>query len=228
MNKSLIKTSDSIATRVQNAKQFLLENPKECIVCAARIFNLAETTLYSSIEREKTPPKKTGGQNKILEEHQVRAIHEFIRSLIAYGIQPTHKVVLAAITTLKRAQDAEFNGPSPRWFRQWWKDNGLHKIKTKPLAVVRYTAAQESDVRSWFDRYQRVLAELGITRSQDIWNFDEAGFRVGCMKGHEILVPSDIKEFYSISPENRKYLTIIESINAAGHQPPPRFNHARS
>ena len=39
------------------------------------------------------------------------------------------------------------------------------------------------------------------------------------MKGHEILVPSDIKEFYSISPENRKSL-IIESINAAGHQPP--------
>ena len=76
-------------------------------------------------------------------------------------------------------------------------------------------------MRSWFDRYQRVLPELGIIRSQDIWNFDEAGFRVECMKGHEILVPSDIKEFYSISPENRKSLTIIESINAAGNQSPP-------
>ena len=40
------------------------------------------------------------------------------------------------------------------------------------------------------------------------------------MKGHEILVSSDIKEFYSISPENRKSLIIIESINDAGHQPP--------
>ena len=50
MNKKLIKTSDSIATCVQNAKQFLLENPMKSIVCAARIFNLAETTLYSSIE----------------------------------------------------------------------------------------------------------------------------------------------------------------------------------
>ena len=91
MNNDFIKTSDSIATRVQNAKQFLLENPKESIVCAARIFNLVDTTLYSLIEREKTPLKPTEGQNKILEEHQVRAIHEFIRSLIAYGIQPTHK-----------------------------------------------------------------------------------------------------------------------------------------
>ena len=176
MNKNLIKTSDSIAKRVQNAKQFLLENPKESIVCAARIFNLVDITLYSLIEREKTPPKKIEGQNKILEEHKVRAIHEFIRSLITYGIQPTHKVVFAAINTLKRAQDAEFNDLSPRWFRQWWKDNCLHKIKTKLLAVVRYTAAQESDVRLWFDRYQRVLAQLRLTHSQDIWSFDEAGF----------------------------------------------------
>ena len=64
MKKNLIKTSDSISTRVQNAKQFLLETPKESIVCAARIFNLAETTLYSSIEREKTPPKKLEGRTK--------------------------------------------------------------------------------------------------------------------------------------------------------------------
>ena len=126
-------------------------------------------------------------------------------------------MVFAAIKTLKRAQDAEFNDPSPRWFRQWWKDNGLHKIKTKPLAVVRYTAAQESDVRLWFDRYQRVLAELGITHSQDIWNFDEAGFRVECMKGHEILVPSDIKEFYSIKHQRRRSSTTFSC-----------FNHARS
>ena len=40
------------------------------------------------------------------------------------------------------------------------------------------------------------------------------------MKGHKILVPSDIKKFYSISPENRKSLIIIESINAAVNQQP--------
>ena len=57
INKNLIKTSDSIATRMQNAKKFLLENPKESIVCAARIFNLVDISLYSSIEREKTPSK---------------------------------------------------------------------------------------------------------------------------------------------------------------------------
>jgi hypothetical protein len=56
------------------------------------------------------------------------------------------------------------------------------------------------------------------SRIEHLWNFDEAGFRVGCMQKGDILVPDDICEYYSISPENRKSLTIIESVNAAGHK----------
>ena len=41
------------------------------------------------------------------------------------------------------------------------------------------------------------------------------------MKGHEILVPSDVREFYAMSPENRRSLSIFEYINAAGDYPPP-------
>ncbi len=52
-------------------------------------------------------------------------------------------------------------------------------------------------------------------------NFDEAGFRSGCMKKQEIIVPIEIREHYQVSPENRKSLTIIEMINAAGEFPPP-------
>ena len=56
-------------------------------------------------------------------------------------------------------------------------------------------------------------------RRRDLWNFDEAGFRIGCLKGQEILVPNDVKEYYSLSPENRRSLTIFEAINAIGSKP---------
>jgi hypothetical protein len=39
------------AKRIENAKQFLKENLTEFIVCAARIYDLIEFTLYSSIRR---------------------------------------------------------------------------------------------------------------------------------------------------------------------------------
>ena len=41
------------------------------------------------------------------------------------------------------------------------------------------------------------------------------------MKGEKILVPLDIKQFYAVSPENRKSITVFEMINAAGQYPPP-------
>ena len=38
-----------------------------------------------------------------------------------------------------------------------------------------------------------MLKEYKITQN-NIWNFDETGFRVGCPKGEEIYVPLDVKE----------------------------------
>jgi hypothetical protein len=76
---------------------------------------------------------------------------------------------------------------------KWWKANGLHKIKSKPLAVVRLTAQQEKDVIKWFEKYRATLSQYNIKR-RNIVNFDEAGFRVGCAKGQWILVPEDIQE----------------------------------
>ena len=53
------------------------------------------------------------------------------------------------------------------------------------------------DVEAWFADYRVVLRELNIKNKRNIINFDEAAFRVGYMKGHEILVPTDVKEHYS-------------------------------
>jgi hypothetical protein len=46
------------AMRIENAKQFLKENLIEIIVCAARIYDLIEITLYSSLSREKNEAEK--------------------------------------------------------------------------------------------------------------------------------------------------------------------------
>ena len=103
-------------------------------------------------------------------------------------------MVFNAIVSLKRAQQPQYTGPSKRWFTSWWKENKLHTIKSKPLATIRFTAATEDDIQRWFYDYRQVLKELGIIKRRNIINFDEAGFRVGCMKAHKLLVPDDIQE----------------------------------
>jgi hypothetical protein len=124
----------------------------------------------------------------VLSPGQEQALHSFIRSLLEFSIQPTHGLVFNAICGLKKDKP-----PSKSWFQKWFKKAGLHTIKTKPIAVIRVTAAQISEVEKWFQQYRVQLAKYQIRR-KNIYNFDEAGFRVGCARGEEILVPMDIKE----------------------------------
>jgi hypothetical protein len=44
-----------------------------------------------------------GEHNKLLEDLEEKAIHDFIRSLHTHGMQPTNNVVFNAIVSLKRA-----------------------------------------------------------------------------------------------------------------------------
>jgi hypothetical protein len=106
-------------------------------------------------------------------------------------------LVFNSICNLKRAEDPNnFKPPSLSWFSKWWKQNGLHKIKAKPLAVVRLTAQQEKEVIQWFRGYRATIKKYRIRR-RNIVNFDKAGFRVGCPKGQYLLVPLDILEVCS-------------------------------
>jgi hypothetical protein len=86
-------------------------------------------------------------------------------------------------------------------------------IKIKSLTMKRYEIANKLDVKDWFDKFKDVLIELKIRRCNLI-NFDESGFRIECSKKKRIIVSANVREFYSISSENRKSATIIEMINA--------------
>ena len=100
------------------------------------------------------------------------------------------------ICNLKCAQNSNFKSPSLCWFYEWWKQNGLHKIKVKPLTVIHLTAQQEQEIIQWFKAYQGTIEKYEIKR-RNIMNFDEIGFCVGCSKGQYLLVLTDILEVCS-------------------------------
>ena len=93
----------------------MLENFTKKPIHAATVFGIFPQTLDFSITRDKKPGSEIeksghkGRNNKIFEKHQQKAIHHFIQSLLAYNIQPTHRVVLNTITALKQAQTSNKN-----------------------------------------------------------------------------------------------------------------------
>lgn len=50
-------------------------------------------------------------------------------------------------------------------------------------------------------------------------DMDEVGARIGCPSGEVVVVPSDVTQLYTESPENHKSVTIIETIKADGSSP---------
>src|ERR1700761_1134398 len=222
--------------RFAQAKAWMRVYPTETASSIAKTYGFHPVTFRSALSRDKpSNTHQVGGLNRILSPTQEKAIHSFIRSLLQFSIQPTHGVVYNAICGLK----AKEKKPSLGWFKKWYHKAGLHTITTKPIAVVRVTAAQINEVERWFQQYRVNLAKYQI-KTKNIYNFDEVGFRVGCARGQQILVPLDIREVisanikihikinansrlqhYSISPENRRSLTIIETINATGSKPIP-------
>jgi hypothetical protein len=66
---------------------------------------------------------------------------------------------------------------SKRWFRDWWKQDHLHKIKTKSLSIIRFEVDHEEAVIDWFLKYKNPLRILNIRKRRNIVNFDEIDFR---------------------------------------------------
>ncbi|KAI9651945.1 MAG: hypothetical protein M1829_002098, partial [Trizodia sp. TS-e1964] len=160
--------------RLVQAMKWLEENPDEKPVMAARIFQIAPKTVSSALTRKNTSKCQWGGHNKILTKAEEESIHRFIGDLLEHQILPTYQSVYSAIIALKL--DEGRDAPSISWFTKWWKKSGLHKIKTKPIAAVRYTAQNAGQISEWFNNYNTTVNELNINKKR-LWNFDEAGFR---------------------------------------------------
>jgi hypothetical protein len=55
-----------------------------------------------------------------------------------------------------------------------------------------------------------MIEKYGIWKRKEILNMNESSARVVCPKREEVIVLIHVKELYSLGPEDRKSVTIIE------------------
>ena len=104
-------------------------------------------------------------------------------------------MVFMAIAHLRTAEMPPKKAPSWRWFETFMKAHPdlFRVVKTKAIARVRVTSHDISTVESWFTEYLAWCTQHDI-QPQNIYNFDETGFRVGVAPGEEVVVPAYITE----------------------------------
>jgi hypothetical protein len=164
---------------LKEAKAFLSENPTETIALSGRLHKVNESTLRSSIRRDKKarkePRKSHGGHNRVLSQVQEEAIFRYIREMYYAGFGATKPMVLGVISAIRAVEGHP--PPSRTWFRSWILSNKdtIRTIRTKVIQRSRITAQDEQDVSDWFVEYRKCVQSLDVKRG-DIWNFDETGF----------------------------------------------------
>ena len=66
---------------------------------------------------------------------------------------------------------------------------------------------------SWFSDYRQTFQILKIIDRKNIINFDETEFRVECLKKHDIFVSINVRKYYFLNSENKRFIIVIEMIN---------------
>lgn len=184
-------TTNQYKASLSNATAFKHEYPEETATTAARIYDVNDVTVRTTLRRERQrggTAVKHGGQNKILSDIQVEAIYKYVEDSYLSGYGATKAMVYAAVGCLRANQVLTKEPPSWRWFQIFIKNHPdlFRTLQTKAIARVRVSAADVEEVRDWFYGFRTFCEEHDI-KAGDVLNFDEAGFRVGVAPGEEIV-----------------------------------------
>ena len=228
---------------VSNAIQYFRAYENTELQVSARqvalLFGINRQTFQNRL-KDKTQAHFThGGQNKLLSPAQEAAVLSYARKQAYAGWPCTQYMIASSITYIRRQQNEDAPPPSKTWVKNFMKSHSgaFKKYKWKPMDRKRKAAQDKDEVIQWFKGYDDVRREYSI-KAQDIWNFDESGFRTACPSGVDVWIPIEIEQvslylkkqkleniltlkLFFNSPENRKLNTIIETVSAVGESIPP-------
>ncbi|PQE27005.1 transposase protein [Rutstroemia sp. NJR-2017a BVV2] len=202
--------------RLPEALIWARQHPDDKLAVVARLFKVNYKTLHRHMQAGTDGRTPRGGLNRILSAAQEDAILRWIQDQSNARQYTTKRQIYAAIARLKAEENPYTNPPSWRWFQQWFKSTkSLHTVRTKPISYKRVGAHDLGHIEHWFADYKSGLARYKIT-TENLYNINETNVRLACLIGQEVIVPAEIAEVYEETPENRRSITVMETICANG------------
>ena len=213
-----------IENRISKAIDALNSRKNAKLSAIAREFNVPRERLRSRVKGVPSKTKVRGLHNQRLKPDQDLALRLYILKLDSCGIPARLHMVKSAANSILRQTAPDSVSPPPlglHWTKRWLKRHpDLHKVKRKPLAADRKNAHDLELFKAHFEKYQEVVNKYGII-SDDQWNFDETGYRIGMARNDWIITADNSRRSYSADPSNRESLTAVECIHGAGQDIPP-------
>ena len=114
--------------------------------------------------------------------------------------------------------DGDTNPIGRNWIPSFLQRNPrVASIVGRKIEAARADSATPAQVRAFLELFDRTRRILNI-QMEDIYNVDETGIALGVCTNSRVLASSKKKKAYIKSPENREWVSIIESISATGRK----------
>jgi hypothetical protein len=158
--------------------------------------------------------------NSRLSEEQQRALLQYckLRELMGMPVplKTLHSVAESILRRSLSSDEQENMAPlGDRWAKRFMAKHKLKKTKQKPIELARKEAHSPTSIRQWFAELERTLRKYNI-RPQNLWNFDETGFRIGIGGSQWVITMDPKRRAWSPSDTSRKHVTAIEAVSATG------------
>ena len=85
--------------------------------------------------------------------------------------------------------------------------------------MVRKNAHDEDDFKKYFEKHKDIRIDKGIA-NEEVLNIDKTKFRASCGRAHWVITLDPNKPLLLTNPDNREYITSVETISGGGETIP--------
>jgi len=186
---------------------------------AANAFSVPSSTLTDRYNGIAYLPDRRNGRYKLTSTEE-QTIVRYILDLDSRGFSPRLCEVADMADKLLTARGAEPVGK--HWAERFVTRSGELKMAfTRAKDRQRIQQEDPEVIGAWFQLITDTKSKYGV-HDDDIHNFDETGFQMGVIGSMKVVTGSERRRRPDlIQPGDREWVTVIQSICAAGYAIPP-------
>ena len=200
---------------VQQALNGLRHGIFPSIRAAARAYDLTESVLRRRCSGLSTTRSQARATQQLLSPYQEDIVKSWILYCEQCGFAISHPQLREFVIILSTSA----GGPSridSEWIRRFLSRHPDLKTKIgKKLDVLRTENVTSASLTTWFNTLHGHMKRLRIEPA-NLYNMDETGIALGVCTNSRVIGTSSTNTALIKRPENREWISIIETISATG------------
>jgi hypothetical protein len=204
---------------IQSAIQDFESGVYPSIRAAAKAYNVSRATVGRRIQGRPTRHDAHEYRQR-LSRVQEEVLVEWILDLDSLGYPPSH-----ARTREMACRILCLNGDTDKLGSHWLdsfirRNSRVATCIGRPIEALRIQCTDPATINAFFEHFEHVKSTHNV-QTRNIYNMDETGIGLGICTNTRVLAEAGKSRTYVQSPQNREWVSIVETVSADGRSLQP-------